>query len=364
VKNTRKLKAISVLLATLVLFACIPSVADGPTVANESAIAETRLQGAPDATEQQRVSPPAPDEPASQENNQELQELDQPTEPYAEPLSDETPPALTEEVADEIPPEDAVEGPESVELPLAEAPERLLCCIVRWVLDATDSLLFWGDTLTLEAEITSEMTGLQLQWQVAAKPTKLLEENEDEWADIPGARDLKHTFAVEEGMQTWRWRLLIALPDGEAMFSHEMMLPPVAPGGGAEAQEEAVPSAEDADALPVAIITFTADAPADEISFGTRIELVAEIDNPREGMLLQWQYMPMVDAFAEDAWQDVPGATETTHAYVLDEENANWLWRLLITVPEASDKVSDDVTDEDAEPLILEDFSTPMLMPA
>ena len=41
---------------------------------------------------------------------------------------------------------------------------------------------------------------------------------------------------------------------------------------------------------------------------------------------------------------ETTGTHTTAYTY---EKNANWLWRLLITVPEASDDVVDGVTAED-----------------
>ena len=57
---------------------------------------------------------------------------------------------------------------------------------------------------------------------------------------------------------------------------------------------------------------------------------MAEIENLREGMLLQWQYM----SEEGEAWQDISDSLENTYACVLDEGNEGWLWRMLITVPE------------------------------
>jgi hypothetical protein len=201
------------------------------------------------------------------------------------------------------------------------------------MIDAPDDVLHCGDRITLEAEIDTEMEGLRLQWQVATKPAEELKENEREWEDIPGAHGLRHTFTVKEGMQTWRWRLRIRLPDGEMMYSDELMLPPMQEAEPKEAISDAAKPLD----LPVAHITLMAGVPEEEITFGTQIELIAEIENPHEGMLLQWQFMPAEEELAEDAWRDVPGATGSTHAYMLGEENEGWLWRLLVTMPEALD---------------------------
>jgi hypothetical protein len=38
-------------------------------------------------------------------------------------------------------------------------------------------------------------------------------------------------------------------------------------------------------------------------------------------MRLQWQYKLDMEELAEDAWQDVSGATGGAYAYMLDEEN-------------------------------------------
>jgi hypothetical protein len=167
-----------------------------------------------------------------------------------------------------------------------------------------------------------------LQWQVAIKPAEELKENEEEWANIPGAHGLTYTFVVADGMEIWRWRLRVDLAEGEAIYSEEMTLPDIADEPAEEVEEETEAT------LPVANITFTANAPADEITEGTEITLSAEIENPREGMLLQWQHMPAEAELTEGAWVSVEGAVESSYAYMLGEENEGWLWRLLITVPE------------------------------
>jgi len=360
----RKLKVFSVLLAMLMLFTCVAAVADERTT-GKSALSEPSA-----ANEQQPTSSPSFESiSAPQEKNEEPQRVEHSTEPPADQLGNEAP---LEEAFDEMPGEVFVQTapvsedllleptPDANEEPLAETPGLLLDFTVRWAFDAHDGSLRLGDTIALEAEIVSETAGLQLQWQVATKPTKLLEENEDEWADIPGARDLKHTFIIEEGMQLWRWRLLIGLSSGEVAFSGETMLPLVASADEAEAQEEAVLGAEDIDGLPTAKITFATDVPADEITFGTRIELIAEIENPRAGMVLQWQYMPE----EEETWQDISGATESIYFYVFDEENAGWLWRLLITVPEENKKAElgdvSGVAEEDVHIEEMNDIGKPI----
>jgi len=337
----KKLQLTTALVAMLLLLVCILAFAE------ETAPAEV-----PTATEQPAASPPSPEpKPASPEQKPEEQEPEQPIAPPAEvPFegnSDEMP--EEDELLATFPPEEEELAPGSNEEPNEEAPELHLNCVVRWVMDAPGSLLFWGDTLALEAELTPEMAGLQLQWQVATKPAADLPEDEPEWADIPGARGLKYTFTVEEEMRPWRWRLRVSLAEGDAVYSDEMTLPPIVSAEEdetSEVEEESVLGVEDFAELPVANITFTADVQAEEITYGTRIELVAEILHPRVEMLLQWQYMPE----GEETWYDIPGATDETHAYVLDDENAEWLWRLLITVPEASDAVPDDVTVKDEVP--------------
>jgi len=350
--DIKKIKTISALLAALVFWASIFAVAD------DSMVVETPLPEAPAVAEQQppsnsspekSVPEPAPETAIPQEDSQPLQEPEQPTQDIA---AEATPQAL---------PKDAVEPPvkptpEPAEEFTPEEVEALqLSCAVRWVIDTADALLHIGDEITLQAEVTPDADGMQFQWQVAKKMPEKLQENEPEWADVTGERGLEYTFAVEEGMQTWRWRLLVNLPGGEVMFSDEMMLPPITAADEPQAPAEAVLGIQDADDLTTASITFTASVPVGEITYGTRIELVAEIDNPREGMLLQWQYMPE----EEETWQDAPGANETAHAYVLDEENAGWLWRLLITVPEASDNVVDGVIAED-EATTIEDVTLSM----
>jgi hypothetical protein len=182
---------------------------------------------------------------------------------------------------------------------------------------------------------------------VAATPTEDLKTNEEEWANIPGAGGLGYAFVVADGMQAWRWRLRVSLPEGEAVYSEEMTLPDIAARNdkdksAEEPEEAALPEAlpedetlvETPEVLPVANITFTANVPNDEITIGTEITLLSEIENPREGMLLQWQYLPADAEGTKEVWQDIPEATGDAYTYALNEENAGWLWRLLITVAE------------------------------
>jgi len=292
----------------------------------------------PVSAEQQTDSALTP-EPAPQEKEPDTQGSEQPTAPPADPPADETP--EEEEDADQptLEPKETEPALDSNE----EPSEMQLNFIVRWVVDAPNGVLLWGDEFTLEAEICPEMTGLQLQWQVATKPATDLAEDEPEWVDISGASDLTHTFTTEKDMRTWRWRLRVSLAEGDTVYSQEMTLPHIASAEEDESlDEEAMPDSEDADELPVAKITFIANMPEDEITYGTQIELFAEILNPREDMLLQWQYMPE----EEDAWQDISGATEIVFTYVLDEENAEWLWRLLITVPTDAE-IEEEAPDSD-----------------
>lgn len=214
-------------------------------------------------------------------------------------------------------------------------PSIALSVTVTWKMSKDDDALDYDDEITLQAEIAPELDGLWLQWQVATKATENLKEDEPEWADISGAHGYKHKFAVKDGMQSWRWRLCITTPDGESTYSDEIMLPAI----GEEAVQNAADGeiAPEEEPLPVARIIFSANAPEDEIIYGTEIQLTAEIENPREGMLLQWQHMPADAELAEDAWISVEGATESSYAYMLDEKNEGWLWRLLITTPEANE---------------------------
>ncbi|MDR3051985.1 MAG: hypothetical protein LBU67_09750 [Oscillospiraceae bacterium] len=222
-----------------------------------------------------------------------------------------------------------------------------LACAIRWVFGAGEGLPGWGEAITLQAEIDPVAEGARLQWQIAPKPADQLKENEEEWVDAPGECGLRYTFTLAEGMQAWRWRLRVIPAAGEPVYSDEVALPPVAvdeeddlaDGPGALPAEDVL-GAQEATALPMANIRFTAGVPDEEITIGTEIVLLAEIENAREGMVLQWQYA--VDGGAEPAWEDIAGANEAAYAYVLDEENAQWLWRLLITVPEPAEEEPGD----------------------
>lgn len=200
---------------------------------------------------------------------------------------------------------------------------------LTWDLSAEDGLLYVGDEVALVAELNAEAEGLGLQWQVAIKSASELNEDETEWSDIFGAQGTKYTFTVKHGMQKWRWRLQAAATSMEPVYSEEMRLPKIVE----QVKEKLLPG-EGAQLLPFANIALTAAIPFDEIVYGTEVTLVADIENPREGMLLQWQHMPADAELSGDAWVSIDGATETSYAYVLDEGNESWLWRLLITVPE------------------------------
>lgn len=86
--------------------------------------------------------------------------------------------------------------------------------------------------------------------------------------------------------------------------------------------------------LPTATINLLVDSDAVEITHGTGVALVAEILDACDGMQLQWQYAEYDEEGTDIKWMDVADGSEATHKYILDEENENWLWRLLITVPE------------------------------
>jgi len=339
------------LLSTLLVFGGAFASAD------EVELTETLLE-APSSIEQQQENQPTLDsKPAQQENNQTLQEPEQPTAPPDE-LSTEDAIQTPPELADEEPLDEPT--PDSNDELHTGDPEAILLSVkVRWIIASPDGLLSWGDEIALLAEIDPDVEGLQLQWQVATKPVEELQEDEEEWMDIPDAQGLKYTLTTEEGMQAWRWRVCMRLPEGDAVvYSNEIMLPSIQASDETEPQvEEEVLGAQDADELPIVHITIVASVPLEEIDNGTQIELIAEIDNTCEDIQLQWQYLPMEMDPVVDAWQDIPDATELTYAYVLDEENAGWLWRLLITVPERNesaeaeneDGIQEDVQDEEAE---------------
>ena len=217
-------------------------------------------------------------------------------------------------------------------------PESMALSItLKWDIPAKESLLRIGDPIAFIAEITTEMENLAMQWQVAMKPAQDLAEDESEWVNLSGKTGPKYTFTVQEGMQSWCWRLFVTTPDGGSVYSEEMRLPKLM------TQEEESGLLDDPDAplsvasippLSTATITLTANIPLDEIAFGDEVTLLAEIHNPCEGMLLQWQYAPSDTEATEEEWIDIDGAGSSSYTYIINEENEGWLWRLLITVPE------------------------------
>lgn len=222
------------------------------------------------------------------------------------------------------------------ETAVTESEPIAVSILLKWDYSTEDDLIRIGNDITLVAELKDEAASLPLQWQVASKPTQDLVEGEPEWEDISGAHGQKYIFTVKEGMQSWRWRLRVATPDGGMVYSDEMRLPKLAQAEGELEiiDDPETPLGVGGMPLPIAAIALSATVPLDEITFGDEVMLTADIANPCEGMLLQWQYIPDGVEPAEEAWQSIEGATETIYSYVMNEENTGWLWRLLITVPE------------------------------
>lgn len=317
---------------------------------------------APAPEPQPEVSVPAPEPqpeeptPAAEEpaESEEPTEAEEPTPaPTEETPEQHEPSAASEEPPEPPAAEDELTPPPTEEPAEPTAPQASLA----WELANEDQPLRLGDRITLLADLDAEeAAGLALQWQVATKAAEALAADEPEWVNISGASGLKYAFVVEEGMQGWRWRLCIDWGGDEPAYSDEIALPEVATEENdseeanvtKEAEEVAAAEGEQDEAeLPVASITFAANVPADEITYGTGITLAANIENPREGMQLQWQY-----ALEGGEWQDIPDAAGLAYAYTLSEENEGYLWRLLITVPEAE-------ATEDTETPTLETESVP-----
>lgn len=321
-------------LLMLLLLICTQSIAEEPITEIVPTPVGTAADSAPAAAEAPATSavlepstlPEQPESPAPTEHNE-----------NATPAPESEAP--TENLTDTSAPETTAEPAEASATPEPAASAVALTFAINWKFANDENILYLGNEVTLRAEIDSEATGLHLQWQIATKPADKLKEDEPEWADIPGAQGDKYAFAVTDGMQAYRWRLCIGTPEGEVFYSDEMMLPAIE-------LTEAVLGVSDAEAvpeettliLPVANITFTAAVSDEEITLGTEITLTAEIETPQEGMQLQWQYMSADAEPTEEAWVNVEGATESSYAYTLDEENEGWLWRLLITVPEVVEK--------------------------
>jgi hypothetical protein len=325
----------------------------------ESAVATTQppQQSTPIATPAKTVADQAADEatpppestaPSADKDDNEA-DMDSPPE-TGEPGA----PSPTEDKADENA-EDDINEDALVEL----QPESIAVSItLKWDISTDDDLLRVGDPITLTAEITTEAANLNLQWQVATKPAQDLAEDEPEWANLSGKIGTKYTFTVQEGMQSWRWRLCVTTPDGGAVYSEEMRLPKLT-----TAEDESV-LLDDSDIplgvasippLPTATIILTANIPLDEIVFGDEVTLAAEIHNPREDMQLQWQYIPSNTEPAEEAWLSIAGATESRYTYIVDEGNESRLWRLLITVPEDILTFTDEGENSSRDPSIYKD---------
>ena len=106
-----------------------------------------------------------------------------------------------------------------------------------------------------------------------------------------------------------------------------------------------VASAEEAVVLePVITITFTADVPLDQLTYGAKITMRVEIENPRDGIVLQWQYK--VPGVEPEEWIDARDGNDLTYRFTLSEENENWLWRVEYTVPEIIPEETPEPTEE------------------
>lgn len=239
-------------------------------------------------------------------------------------------------------------GEDTLAVPLPD--NATVSITLKWDISTENSLLRIGDPITLTAEITAKTENYGLQWQVATKPAQDLLEGEPEWANLSGKTGTKYTFTVQEDMQTWRWRLCVTAPDSGKIHSEEMRLPKLTAmkEGSVLFDESETPlGVVSVPPLPVATITLTANVPLDEIAYGDEVTLLAEIRNPCEGMLLQWQYTTSDTEAMEEEWIDAAGARTSSYTYIITEENEGWLWRLLITAPEDEEEAG--LTEEQSE---------------
>ena len=386
--NTSKTfkRIIGIFLVAAMLF-CIPALATGSEedfIQQENLVNATQIEKppvpaeAPVQTEETQSSEPnSKEEDANPSFDEELDETE-----VDERVNEEASAIFSlENTADAV--EDAIEEdedtsgvPEEVvvfrleEASLLESSSVAFAITLKWGISSENGNLYNGDIINLVAEfLPKEVEWLECQWQVAVKDAKDLAENEYEWKDFPRANDLEHTFAVDTNMQSWRWRLWVNLPNDETVYSEEIKLPKIL-----ENEVEITNENEDAEGaqsgilpFPIPTITLVANVPLEEIELGTEVSLVAEIENPREKMLLQWQYMPVEilslvgneppAALSEEAWQDIESATADIYTYVIDEKNVLWVWRLRITLPEEDEGVEQAEVLEivDDSNLILED---------
>jgi len=269
--------------------------------------------------------------------------------PPIEPIEDADTPLPSEEPTEEttVIPDATTEPPEAAtdQVQPAEEAENTepIEIQLKWHISAEDGRLCVGDEITLNATVEPKPEDIRLQWQVATKPAKELKESEEEWKDIADRKDFNNQFIIQEEMQSWRWRLVVIDIDNNETISEEKKLPasieearlPQEIEQPPENSNEPITELTDDPIieeilLPRADVTFTANVPADEITFGTEITLTAHIENSCEGMQTQWQYF---DADAQ-VWADVADATRLEYRFILTEENCIYLWRLLVTVPQ------------------------------
>jgi hypothetical protein len=163
--NHKRFHRVSVILVALLLFAHVT------TGVGEALPTEPALPDAPALVEQQEeVAAPSPSENAAPalEEPAAPQANPPPEEPAQEPTdaqqtTDEGAP--TPEPDDTVAPTETEEGPTpepTQESPIEEPEPQSLTCAVEWVIDTPDGLPRVGEEITLQAEITPALGGLQL----------------------------------------------------------------------------------------------------------------------------------------------------------------------------------------------------------